>query len=236
MYEVGPWFIWIINGAVIAVVAVVVMVSVLRRRDRHAREAHNKVLAEVQLPTGRSLFTLVRPSPDGWVTLGKLGDYKLAGERRICQCGHEEGDHILSVEPKTQVVVRGKCNKCECTDFKMARLIPAIRRWGKYPPTPFLGLKTLQVDVRTESWYLNNPEPITPPETRNTITAVDAQFHTREMAAEIAAVEVQEQEARQRQLMEAIRNQPHKMVLYIMLGASILIGILALVQIYAQRG
>jgi len=232
MYEVGPWFVWIINLAVISFVGIGVLIWVLRRRSKHAADAYGKVLAEVQLPTGRSLSTLVKPSPDGWVSLGKLGDYRLAGERRICQCDHEEGFH--GMESKGSNVIRGKCTVCACTEFQVKTLIPAIRRWGKYPPTPFLGLRTLQVDVRTEAWYLNNPEPITAPETRTTVTAVDAQFHTREAAAEMAAVEIQEQEARQRQLLEAIRNQPHKLVLYIMLGIGILLGIMNIVQTFAQ--
>lgn len=234
MYEVGPWFVWVINLAVIAFVGIGIMIWVLRRRNKHASDAYGKVLAEVQLPTGRSIFTLTKPSPDGWISLGKLGDYRLAGERRLCKCGHEEGFHEMAPGAKGHEVIHGKCLRCDCGQFEVDKLIPAIRRWGKYPPAPFLGIKTLQVDVRTEAWYLNNPEPITPAETRTTVTAVDAQFHTREMAAEMAAVEIQEQEARQRQLMEAIRNQPHKMVVYIMLGAGILLGIMNIIQVFAR--
>ena len=234
MYEVGSWFVWVINLAVLSFIGIGILIWVLRQRNKHARDAYGKVLAEVQLPTGRSIYSLSKPSPDGWVSLGKLGDYRLAGERRICKCGHEEGFHEMAVVAKTQEVIHGKCMRCDCGEFVIDKLIPAIRRWGKYPPTPFLGLRTLQVDVRTEAWYLNNPEPITPPETRTTVTSVDAQFHTREAAAEMAAVEIQEQEARQRQLLEAIRNQPHKMVVYIMLGATIVLGIMNIVQVFAQ--
>ena len=234
MYEVGPWFVWIINLAVLSFVGIAVLIWVLRRRSKHAADSYGKVLGEVQLPTGRSLYTLVKPSPDGWLSLGKLGDYRLAGERRICKCGHEEGFHEMAAVGKTNEIIHGKCIRCDCGKCEVEKLIPAIRRWGKYPPAPFLGLKTLQVDVRTEAWYLNNPEPITPPETRTTVTAVDAQFHTREAAAEMAAVEIQEQEARQRQLLEAIQNQPHKLVLYIMLSVGILLGIMNIVQAFAQ--
>jgi len=123
---------------------------------------------------------------------------------------------------------------CVCAEYKMERVITAIRRWDKYPQRPFLGLSTLQVDVRTESWYYNHPEPITPPENRTLVTAVDAQFHTREIAAEMAAVEIQEQEARQQQLIKAIQAQPNKLVVYLLLGATVLVSVMNLIQYLSQ--
>ena len=235
MYEFGPWIWPFFNFAVLAFVALIVMIVILRRRGKHALEAHGKVLAEVQLPTGRSLKRLVAPTPDGWVHLGKLGDYRLAGERMLCACGHEDSFHDYGTDSKKNPV-RGKCivDGCACAEYKMERVITAIRRWGKYPERPFLGLGTLQVDVRTESWYYNHPEPITPPESRTLVTAVDAQFHTREIAAEMAAVEIQEQEARQQQLIKAIQNQPHKLVVYVGLGAVLLVSIMNLIQYLSQ--
>jgi hypothetical protein len=235
MSEFGPWSWPFFNCAVLAFVALIVMIVILRRRGKHALEAHGKVLAEVQLPTGRSLKRLVAPTPDGWVHLGKLGDYRLAGERMLCACGHEDSFHDYGTDSKKNPV-RGKCmvDGCACAEYKMERVITAIRRWGKYPERPFLGLSTLQVDVRTESWYYNHPEPITPPENRTLVTAVDAQFHTREIAAEMAAVEIQEQEGRQRELMKAIANQPHKTVVYVLLGGTLFAVIMLIVQVMSQ--
>lgn len=236
MYQVGPWFVYLMNAAVLALIALGVLIGILKKRGEYAKVSAGKILAEVWLPTGRSIGVLARPTPDGWVNLGKLGDYRLAGERILCQCGHDHPAHELMHKGKN--VIRGRCTVegCECERMETDRILPAIRRWGKYPSAPFLGIKTLQVDVRTEAWYLNNPEPITAPENRTTVTAVDAQFHTREMAAEIAAVEIQEQEARQRQLMEAISNQPHKMLVYVLLGGNIFLGILILIQIFSRGG
>jgi len=233
MYEFGSWIWPFFNLAVLAFVALVVLIVILRRRGKHAQEAYGKVLAEVQLPTGRSLSVLVQPTPDGWVSLGKLGDYRLAGERKLCVCGHEDSFHDYGTDSKKNPV-RGKCTACDCTEFRMERLIPAIRRWAKYPARPFLGLSTLQVDVRTETWYYNNPEPVTAPENRTLVTAVDAQFHTREIAAEMAAVEIQEQEGRQRELMKAIANQPHKTVVYVLLGGTLFAVIMLIVQVMSQ--
>lgn len=228
MYQVGPWFVYIINLAVLAFVALGIMIWVLRKRNRHAQDAHGKILAEVWLPTGRSIPVLAPPSPDGWVSLGKLGDYKLSGERRICKCGHEEAFHNVGTAKGKSEIVRTDCIKCPCQEFQVDKLVPAIRRWAKYPPNPFLGLKTLQVDVRTEAWPLNNPEPITPAENRTIVTAVDAQFHTREAAAEMAAVEIQEHEARQRELQKAINNQPNKIVVYVGIAAVVVLQILGM--------
>lgn len=230
MYQVGPWFVYIINLAVLAFVALGIMIWVLRKRNQHAQEAHGKILAEVWLPTGRAIPILAAPLPDGWVNLGKLGDYKLAGEKRICTCGHEESFHNIAEDKKRGQLIRTECNNanCACQNFQVDKLVPAIRRWSKYPTNPFLGLKTLQVDVRTEAWYLNDPEPITPSENRMFVTAVDAQFHTREAAAELAAVEIQEHEARQRELQKAINNQPNKVIVYVGIAAVVVLQILGL--------
>ena len=238
MYQVGPWFVYLMNAAVLALVALGIVIGILRKRGEYARVSAGKILAEVWLPTGRSVYVLAPPTPDGWVHLRKLGDYRLAGEKHLCACGHDHSTHDLMQRGKSSEVYRGKCTVegCECAKMETARVLPAIRRWGKYPSAPFLGIRTLQVDVRTESWYLNNPEPITAPENRTTVTAVDAQFHTRQTGAEAAAVEIQEQEARQKQLIDAISNQPHKMLVYVLLGGNIFVGIMILVQIFSRGG
>lgn len=236
MYEVGSWFVYLMNGAILAFIALIVLIWVLRKRGQHAKEVEGKILADIWLPTGRSITGLARPTPDAWVKLGKLGDYRLATPKKICTCGHDEAQHELSIkggEKDAKEIVRGKCSVCECTGFVVERTLSPIRRWGKYPSNPFLGLKSLQVDVMTESWWLNNPEPITPLENRTLVTSVDAAFHTRESDAEKASVEINEQEARQRQLNEAIANQPSKIVVYIGLGAVVLLEVIGLIQTFA---
>jgi hypothetical protein len=232
MYTVGSWFVYLMNGAILAILAVIALVAILVKRDQYAKEARNAVLCELWIPGGRPYQKLAHPTPDGWVRLGRAGDYKLAVARRLCTCGHDENEHGLAENKATRQVGRGKCQHvgCECTQFEEGRVIPAIRRWGLYPIRPFLGLKTLQVDVRQESWWLNDPTPITPPDNRTTVTAIDAQFHTREQVAAEGAVEIQEQEGRQRAFVEAMQKMPDKMLLYILVGISIAVGLFGLIQ------
>jgi hypothetical protein len=222
------------NGAILAIIALIVLIWVLRKRNQHSKEAEGKILADIWLETGRSVKGLVRPGADGWVRLGKLGDYRLATPKRICKCGCDESEHEKKAEGK-EVVVMG-CAASGCKKFELDKTIAPIRRWGKYPSNPFLGLRTLQVDVVTESWWRNNPEPITPEENRTRVTALDAAFHTRQGDTEKASEEINEQVAMQKQLNQAIANQPNKMVLYLMVGVNILVGVIILIQMFTQGG
>lgn len=229
--DLPRWFIPLMDGAILVGVAFVIMVWVLRQRGQNAKKAEGKILAEVWLPTGYPVRKLVKPGPDSWIKLGELGDYKLASPKNLCKCGHDEASHIIGIkgtDKEIKQVVRGKCVLCPCMSYEFKESIAPVPRRAKWPLNPFLGLGTLQVDVRTEAWWLNNPEPITPIENRTLVTSVDAAFHTRESDAEKASVEINEQEARQKQLTSAIANQPNKMVLYIGLG---LIAILLIVNL-----
>jgi len=231
------WQTNLIYAAVIAVAVAALLVIALVKKGQYDEEARNGLLAEVWLPSGRPVQRVIQSSPDGWVRMGRLGDYRLAVPRRICECGHDESDHqFITVDPKTRVkTVSVKCH-CGCTEFKEAKVIPAIRRWAKYPSNPFLGIKAIQTWIRTEAWYLNNPEPITPTENRTKVTAIDAQAHTREMDAQNVGIRIQESEARQKQLQAAIENQPNKMLVYGGLGGLILLSVIVLVQLIAMKG
>ena len=93
-------------------------------------------------------------------------------------------------------------------------------------------MKGLQTRIRKQDWWENDPEPITRPEHRTEVTAIDAQGHTREMDAMNLGIRIQEAEARQRQMMDAFTNLPNKMVLYVLLCASIVSSIIGVVMIY----
>ncbi len=214
MYEVGAWFVYLMNGAILAILAVVALVAILVKRNQYAKEAKECILVEILMPTGWSVYRVVKPLPDGWVKVGK-GDYKLAVG--------EDNPGTLTDEER-------------CQRRKEYKLNTAAKRWAYYPMRPFLGLKALQVPIRTESFYYNNPEPITWPEHRVKVTAVDAQAHTRQMDAMNVGVQIQESDARQKQLVEAINNQPNKIVVYIMLGGAILVGVMNLVQWFSSSG
>lgn len=228
------WQLHLMYAAVGAIVIAIVLVVAFRKKATYDEEARGSVLADIWLPSGRSLRVVTKPTSDGWLRLGKLGDYKLATVKRVCDCGHDENDHVRP-DPEKKAV-RCQVKGCECTKFEEARAIPAVRRWAKYPMNPFLGLKLLQTDIRSESFWLNNPEPITPSENRTKITAVDAQVHTREIEGETVAIQIQQMESQQKQLASAIANQPNKMVVYVMLGINILVAVINLVQYLGMNG
>ena len=235
--DLPRWFIPLMDLGILAIVAFGVVIWVLRERGKNSKNTEGKILAEVWLPTGYPVRKLVKPGPDSWVKLGDMGDYKLASPKNLCKCGHDEAAHLISVkgsDKEVKQVVRGKCILCPCDSYVFSQSISPVPRRSKWPLAPFLGLKILQTDVRTEAWWLNNPEPITPIENRTLVTAVDAAFHTRESDAEKASVEINEQEARQKQLMAAIASQPNKTFLYIGLGLIAILNIVGIVLM--QRG
>ncbi len=100
--------------------------------------------------------------------------------------------------------------------------------WGRLP----LG----KVTIRIESWYKDDPNPIRPPHEKPVVTALEYAARTRSIQASAIAMRIQENEARQRELEKTIRNQPSKIVVYIGLGACILVGIVAIFMIVQANG
>lgn len=182
MYEVGYWFIHLMNLAIVAIVGIVVLVAVFVKRGRYMNEAQRCIQAELLLSTGHSEFHTVRCSiNDEWVKIGGY-DYKLD---------------------------------------------PKVRRWGKHPRLPFMGLATLQCDIRREVWKKDDPNPYYREDGAPEVTAAEVGAKTREAMAVAAGAEAVEMEARQRQLVDSIANQPNKTYVYAGLAA-IIIGIIIL--------
>jgi len=133
-------------------------------------------------------------------------------------------------------------------DGKIYSLNPNKTRWSKYPLVPFLGLKSMQVPIRTEYWYEDNPNPKAAPSKDDIERLVDgsgndaffitgerfrAKLNNYQSAA--ASMDVQLEQERQDELTRAIGNQPNKAVVYISLITTIvLIGVVLL--IVAQIG
>ena len=220
---------WMLDLVILACVGMGIVGAMLYQRSKYEKQARSGIWADIWLPNGKSHYELVKPNMVGWVKVGK-GMYKLSVGKQFCTCGHEISEHKMEEEGKQAGQVVCAEGTCECTEFKLHRVIPNVRRQAKFPPNPMLGLKILQADVRTESWYLNNPEPITWADSRSMVTALDAYVLTREMTAEQSAAEIQEQDARQRQWAEAMTKVPDKMVLYILLGISIIASIVGAVH------
>lgn len=118
-------------------------------------------------------------------------------------------------------------------------LHPKKTRWGKHPRIPFAGITWLQVPIRVEKWFQDNPNPIQPPnppeEEKYFVTAAEIKAISREMQAAEAGMEIQEAEARQKELTDTIARMPHKMIVYIALGACVIFSFIGL-AIVAQLG
>lgn len=124
------------------------------------------------------------------------------------------------------------------------------RRYVLYPAKPPFGLRPLQTTLRIESWEKDNPEPIRPfygrvdengkfVANQLTVTSSEWSAQKREIQATVLAMEIQENEARQKELTKALANQPSKMILYIGLGISslgVLINLFFIWQIAQALG
>ena len=185
MYEVGIWFVHLMNVAILAIIGVVVLVAIFLKKRRYQSEASRCVQAEILLSTGWPEYHTVRSGAnDEWL----------------------------------------KVKGCEY------KLNPKQRRWGLHPRVPFLGLSDLQVPIRRETWYKDNPNPVYRSEDVPQVTAAEVQAKTREAMAIAAGAEAVEMEARQRQLVDAIQNQPNKLWVYLGLGVILLVVVVMAVQ------
>lgn len=183
MYEVGPWFLHLMNLAILAIVGLFLVVAILVKKGQYQREAAKCIQAEILTATGWPEYHTVRCSiNDEFVKIGQ-GSYKLN---------------------------------------------PGLRRWGLHPRLPFMGLASLQQPIRKETFYKDNPNYIVfPGQPSAEITAAEVEAKSREAAAIGAAAEVVEIEAQQRRVVDAIANQPNKMVVYVGL-VTIIIGVVVI--------
>lgn len=112
-------------------------------------------------------------------------------------------------------------------------LDPNKRRFGKHPMSPFLGLSWLQVPMRIETWDKDIPDPIRGNKDKEAVaTAAEIKAMTREIQATTAAMQIQEIDAQQKELVRAISNQPNKMIVYVLLVVCALAGIASIFVSY----
>lgn len=205
MYTVGPWFVYLMNLAILAIVAIVVFIWMNVKRGQYLQESQTHIQAEIILETGHSEFYTVKcGANDEWVRIGNRR-YKLNKNRR---------------------------------------------RWGLHPRLPFIGLRSIQVPIRKETWYKDDPNPAYRirkalssgdeekqllkeqdlQTAENTLTAAEVNAMVREEQAIEAAAEAIEMQHRQKELTNAIANQPNKTIVYLMLGVADLGLVILVVQ------
>ena len=184
MYEVGSWFIYMLDGAILALVGIVAMIAIFIKRGQYQKQAVGCIRAEIQLATGWSEF------------------------------------YTIPCDMSAKSVTIG--------DF-LYTLNPDRRRWGRHPMNPFMGLSWLQVPIRIETWYQDVTEPMRQTYDKLIATSTEIKAMTREIQATTAAMQIQEIDARQKELTRAITNQPNKVVIYILAGAGALFGLIDLI-------
>lgn len=190
-YEVGSWFVYLLDFAILCIVGMIVLIVIFVKRNKYQKEATTAIRAEIQLPTGWSEFHVVPCNSDA---------------------------RSVSID-----------------DFNYM-LNPAERRYGRYPMSPFMGLSWLQVPIRTETWFLDCPEPMRKTYSPIVATAAEIKAMTREVQATTAAMQIQEIDERQKELTNAIGNQPNKTYVYIGLGACALMSLISLIIVAQLAG
>lgn len=199
----------------------------------YGRKCRGKMIAEIEHPTGFPTHHLVATTDGGrsvevegfTYVLGKdkdEGKFPLDEEEQIKK---REGDEVIG-NPKGKPY--------------------PVRKWAKFPDVPFLGLRFLQRTLRAETWFEDNPEPIRP--YYGTITAdgyfVGTLFAT---ASEITSMkneaeaaglvgQIEADRARQKTLENTISKMPSKNVLYILIVAGIIVGVIALIVLFVVYG
>ena len=109
-----------------------------------------------------------------------------------------------------------------------------VKNWGLHPRLPFMGLHSLQVQIRKCTWYFNNPNPYYRDDKTPDVTAAEIGAMAKEATAVAAGIAAVELKSQQEQMVKAIANQPDKTVVYVMLGIA-LIGI-AIVAVQSLMG
>lgn len=217
----GQWGNIVIGVGLFGIAIAIVFIIGIIKHGQNEQDSRGKIMAEIRTETGWPFRKVAMPFPDGWVRVGK-GDYMLPRIKKDGDDGELVGVLAGVTAEKAQEIRKGGSG----TAVAVVKTI--ITEWDRYPSNPWLGMKWTQVPIRKQSWWENNPDPIVRPKYRIEVTAADAQAHTREMDAMNVGIRIQESEARQKQLMEAMTNQPNKMLVYILLGANILASVIGI--------
>lgn len=221
MYEVGSWFVILMNGAILAILGAVALVAIYVKRAQYQKEAEKSIQAEIIQPSGHSKFYTVRCGQDAKsVDIG--------------------GGTYYFDFPATDTSVPDQKKKVDPLSPESSEEEDNVekpgneRRWGKHPVLPFMGLATLQVPIRKETWYLGNPLPQRlGPAPSTAYTALEIAAMKRGAISSAGTVKLAENEARQKQLQATIANQPNKNYVYAGL-AGIFIAVIVSIVIMVQ--
>lgn len=179
MYTVGIWFVHLMNIAILAIVAVIVLSYIQVKKGQYLREAATCIQCEIKMPTG-----------------------------------HDEYHTVPLVVSAEWVEIKG-------INYNLPK---EVKNWGLHPRLPFMGLRSLQVQIRKCTWYFDNPNPYYRDDKTPEVTAAEIGAMTKEATAVAAGIAAVELKSQQEQMIKAIANQPDKTIVYVMLGLAIVAG------------
>ena len=213
--EIGSWYFVTFAAAI----GVAIMFFIIHQKTQQYRAfVVGKVKVIIHRTTGWPLVKVVDVMADGWARIGK-GDYKLPRE-------DEQKAIFDTLTEEQQKELLGE-----------RKIIPPAMEWTFYPETPFIGIKSTRVPIRTVHFNENDPRPITwlrdkEPE----VTTVVAQAHTRQMDALQAGIRAEELDKQNKRIMTALGNLVTKNVQYVMGFGAIGLNVVVLIMIVRSSG
>jgi len=186
--------------------------NVLKFKGKNAM----KIYAEIWEPSGRRPKHIVEPDLNGATVTVKNMVYRLPKELSESEKEKEREDAKKEGKP-----------------YSESHNYPR-RCWVEVPNWPLPS-----IPVRIESWELDNPEPIRPfygrvdkdgkfIDSQLTVTSTEWQAQKSVIQGTSIAMSVQEREAREKEWTRAMANLPNKMIIYIGLGALLLLSVINL--------
>lgn len=216
MVDAPTWFVMLFN---VVLIVCLICVFILLWSWRTVKRAEGKMIAEIWEPSGYPVRHLVQTDKSGKTVEVDGITYRLPRE--------DVDEDQYERDEKGNVVIDG--------EGKRIRKYPS-HRYTRYPASAPLGLKSLQVTLRIESWAKDNPEPIRPYYGKLTVTGLEWTAAKREIQASALAMDVQESEAREKEMRRGLLNLPNKLILYLLAGGGCLGSVICLVYLMQIAG
>jgi len=224
MYEVGSWFVYLLDGAIIAIIAFIALIMVFVKRNRYQKEAVNKLRAEIQLPTGWSDYFVVDVNDNARTVTVNNFIYFLNPEKR------KYGKHPLN----------------PFMGLSWLQVPIRTESWAKDNPEPIqASYEVIETDekdaegnnIKVPVIYYDTDEDGNKIVAKSLVaSSLEIKAVEDEHTAVATAMEIQEMHAQQKALITAIENQPNKMVVYVGLGVVALACIVNLIYIVQIAG
>lgn len=226
MYEVGSWFVYLLDGAILAIIAFIALVLVFVKRSKYAKEAVNKLRAEIQLPTGWSDYFIVDVNDNA----------------RTVSVDKDKFIYFLNPEKRRY----GKHPLNPFMGLSWLQVPIRTESWAKDNPEPIQpSYEVIETDekdadgknIKVPVIYYDTDEDGEKVVAKTLVaSSMEIRAVVDEHTAVATAMEIQEMHAQQKTLVSAIENQPKKMIVYAGLGVVALVCIVNLIYIVQIAG